>query len=160
MENSGFNKIARYSNEIAKVLCIIFFSLLVIDVIASVFMRYVLVKPMVFGEQLADYFMIWLAFISSSIAMRIGAHMGLDIIQKKLSKNKSKILQFISILLVIIFLLIVIIWGFKHSYNVRLQKSPVVFNISMMIPYLAIPIGGIFMLIQAINLLIYGPEIE
>ncbi len=160
MGNKGFNKIARFTNEIAKVLCIIFFSVLVIDVIVSVFMRYVLVKPMVFGEQLADYCMIWLAFISSSIAMRIGAHMGLDIFEKKLSERFSKKLKAVSILLVIGFLFIMIIWGFKHAYNVRLQKSPVVFNISMMFPYLSVPIGGLFMLIQAVKLLIYGPEIN
>lgn len=160
MENRSFKKVSYSSNNIVKALCVFFFSILVIDVIISVFMRYVLVMPMVFGEQLADYCMIWLAFLSSSMAMRIGAHMGLDILEKKLPPKLAIILKSISILMVIGFLLIMIIWGFKHSYAVRGQKSPVVFGVSMMIPYLSVPIGGLFMLIQAIHILLYGPEKE
>jgi TRAP-type C4-dicarboxylate transport system permease small subunit len=158
MNHLEFKLISYKANEIVKKLCVFFFSILVIDVIVSVFMRYVLVKPMVFGEQLADYCMIWLAFLSASLAMRVGAHMGLDIFDKHMSERANKIMKMISLLLVVGFLLVMIIWGFKHSYAVRDQHSPVVFGVSMTIPYLSVPIGGIAILIQTINLMVYGPE--
>lgn len=158
MKVVGFKLISLKANEIVKKLCMFFFSILVIDVIVSVFMRYVLVKPMVFGDQLADYCMICLAFLSASLAMRVGAHMGLDVFDRYMSKKVNKIIKIISLLLVVGFLLVMIIWGFKHSYDVRNQSSQVVFGISMMIPYLSVPIGGIAILIQTINLMVYGPE--
>lgn len=145
-------------NAVVRILCIVFFVIMVIDVVASVIMRYVLVKPMVWGEQLAVYCMIWIAFLSSSIAFRRGAHMGLDLLVKHTPPKFGKFLQAVAHMMVIAFLVIFIVWGFKHAYAVREQISPVVFNMSMMWAYIALPIGGFCMLTQEIGVIVNGLE--
>lgn len=145
-------------NRIVRYACIAFFSVMVIDVIVSVIMRYVLVKPMVWSEQLAVYCMIWIAFLSASIGFRKGGHMGLDVVVKYLPKRWSSIVQAVAHAMIIAFLLVFTVWGFKHAFAVKFQTSPVVFNMSMTWAYIALPIGGVCMLIQEFGVILNGTE--
>ena len=155
---SGYGKFTKLVDLIVRWLCIGFFSVMVVDVIMSVIMRYILVKPMVWGEQLAIYCMIWIAFLASSTAFRKGAHMGLDLLLKVAPPRARRVIEAIAHLLVLLFLLVLTVWGFKHAYAVRQQRSPVVFNMSMFWAYLALPVGGVCMLIQEIEVIVNGAE--
>jgi len=155
---NGYKEFSRISNALVRLLCIAFFSIMVFDVVVSVVMRYILVKPMVWGEQLAVYCMIWVAFLSASIALRRGAHMGLDLVVKAVPARIATWIIALAHLLIIVFLAMLIYWGFVHAYAVRLQRSPVLFNISMFWPYLALPIGGVFMLIQEFGVILNRVE--
>lgn len=61
---------------------------------------------------------------------------------------------------IIAFLGIMIIWGIKHMWAVRDQRSAVLFNISMAWPYMCIPLGGVLMLIQEIGVIVNGIEAD
>lgn len=155
---NGYKEFSRISNALVRLLCIAFFGLMVVDVVASVVMRYILVKPMVWGEQLAVYCMIWVAFLSASIALRRGAHMGLDLVVKAVPARIATWIIALAHLLIIVFLVLLIYWGFVHAHAVRFQRSPVLFNISMFWPYLALPVGGVFMLIQEFGVILNRVE--
>lgn len=152
--------IAACTDKLARLICIITCSLLTVDVVVEVLMRYVFFKPMVWGEQVACYLMIWMAMVAGSMALRVGGHMNLDIIQKKTPAKVAKIFVFVSNILVLAFLIIMTKYGFKHALGVRMQRSQVVFNISMMWPYLAIPVGGVMMIIQHIDVMFNGIKSE
>lgn len=152
----AYGRFAEISNIIAKWICVITCILLIIDVVVEVLMRFVFVKPMVYGEQLACYLMIWMSMVAASLALRQGGHMALDIVQKKVPEKARLVLVIITHLSVMFFLVMMTIYGFKHCWTVRLQRSPVVFNISMAWPYLAIPVGGVFMIIQHIEVILNG----
>ena len=145
-------------NQIVKYACVVFFSVMVVEVIVYVVMRYILIKPMVWSEQLAVYCMIWIAFLSSSIGFQKGAHMGLDLLVKNAPPKISKIMSAVAHLMIISFLVVFTIWGFAHAFAVRHQTSPVVFNMSMIWAYIALPVGGVFMLIQELGVIINGVE--
>ncbi len=145
-------------DQVVKYACIVFFSVMVVDVVVSVVMRYILIKPMVWSEQLAVYCMIWIAFLSSSIGFRKGAHMGLDLLVKAAPPKISRSIRAIAHLLIIAFLTVFTIWGFAHAFAVRHQTSPVVFNMSMTWAYIALPVGGICMLIQEFGVILLGVE--
>lgn len=152
----AYGRFAEISNKIAKWICVVTCILLIIDVVVEVLMRFVFIKPMVYGEQLACYLMIWMSMVAASLALRQGGHMALDIVQKKVPEKVRLVLVIITHLCVMFFLMIMTIYGFKHCWTVRLQRSPVVFNISMAWPYLAIPVGGVFMIIQHIEVILNG----
>ena len=86
--------------------------------------------------------------------------MGLDLLVKHTPPKFGKFLQAVAHMMVIAFLVIFIVWGFKHAYAVREQISPVVFNMSMMWAYIALPIGGICMLTQEIGVIVNGLEAD
>jgi TRAP-type C4-dicarboxylate transport system permease small subunit len=146
--------VSEVSDGLAKILCVVLFTLLVGIVGVSVLFRYVLIIPMVWAEQAACYISIWIAFIAASLAFRRRAHIGLDILVNAMSAGAAGFIRMVSNVLVIVFLIFMIYWGIKHCFEVRTQMSPVVFGISMTWPYLAIPIGGIFMLIQEMHIVL------
>jgi len=153
-----FNRFSGKMDAVARGVNMTFFIVMTIDVIVEVLMRYVFKKAMVWGEQLADYCMIWLSFMAASMAFRKGAHMGMDLVQKNAPPVISKICKVLANLCIFLFLFVLIIWGFKHALAVRAQKSPVVFQLSMTYMYMALPVGGVFMLIQVVNLLLNGVQ--
>ena len=152
----AYGRFAEISNIVAKWICVVTCVLLIIDVVIEVLMRFVFVKPMVYGEQLACYLMIWMSMVAASLALRQGGHMALDIVQKKVPKQVRTVLVIVSHVCVMFFLVVMTWYGFKHCWAVRMQRSPVVFNISMALPYLAIPVGGVFMIIQHIEVILNG----
>ena len=52
-----------------------------------------------------------------------------------------------------LFLLVVIYWGFKILAIVQFQESPSM-HISMRYPYMAVPVGAIFMCLNSIRVMI------
>lgn len=149
---------ADWADKLTKVLVIALLATMVVIITMEVLCRYLLKIPMVWSEQLASYIMVWLAFLSASIAFREGAHIGMTLLSSRFTGLLSKAVQIISHLLVLIFLVFLAWWGVKHSMDVIGQKSPVVFNISMMWPYLAIPTGAILMIVQEFKVVLSGYE--
>ena len=151
-------KITKAFDVINNWVCIFFFSVLVIDVTAAVLMRYVIKKPMVWGEQLAIYCMMYIAMVGAAIAIRKGAHMGMDVLYNRTGNGMRIVMNIIIHASVVAFLLIMIILGFKHMIDVRAQRSAVLFNISMAWPHFCVPLGGVLMLIQEIGVIVNGTE--
>ena len=125
---------------------------IIINISADIFFRYVLVKPLSWSSQLAKYLMVWFAFLGSSLAFRSAAHLNIDLLIKNLSLRWRKILFSVSYLGITFFLCVVIILGFQFSYGLRFDIDPLV-GIKMIYPFLGVPVGSIFMLIQLTGVL-------
>lgn len=53
---------------------VLILALIVLIVLAQVFSRYVLGAPLIWAEELATYLLIWLAFITASVALKLKRH--------------------------------------------------------------------------------------
>src|SRR5699024_2186409 len=92
--------------------------------------------------------MIWLCFLGSGLVIRSREHVIVEMFSNKLSGKSKKIwLVFVDTVVSIFFIFII--------YNVIIlalsgivYNDPFVFGISMVIPYLSVPIGFTYMLIQ------------
>ncbi len=120
---------------------------LVIIVVASVLFRYVLYAPLSWSEEVGRYVMIWLGFLGASLAVREGAHVGVEFVVQWSPRSIATWLRRIGRLGVGIFLLITLAYGLFLVGNLWDQWSPVL-QVRMTWPYLAIPIGSLLMLIQ------------
>lgn len=152
-------KVADAADRVAKVAVVLLLATLVGIITWEVICRYVLKIPMVWAEQLASYTMVWLAFVSAAIAFRQGAHIGMTMLSSRFTGWSKKLVTFLCHLLILFFLVFLAWWGFIHTADVRSQSSPVVFNISMMWPYLAVPSGAILMIIQELKVIFVGYEV-
>lgn len=152
------SNIADVADKITKVLVVLLLAAMVAIITWEVICRYVLKIPMVWTEQLASYTMVWLAFMSAAIAFRQGAHIGMTLLSSRFSGWLEKLVTILSHLLILIFLVFLVWWGIIHTADVRGQSSPVVFNISMMWPYLALPLGAVLMIIQQLKVIFVGYE--
>ena len=98
----------------------------------------------------------WITFIGSALALRRGAHIGVDFLTG-FFKGKGKWLSDLFIHAVVaLFCVIVIVSGFHVVMNQMQygQTSPAL-HLAMWKVYLALPIGGILMLIEDIAKIVH-----
>ena len=118
---------------------------------AQVWYRFVLNDPLSWSEELGRYLFVWISFMGAAAGVRYQVHLGIELLDKVLSPNAYRYVVIAVNLLIQIFLLTIIYWGFKILGVIRLQTSPSM-NISMLYPYLAVPVGSIFMLINSVRI--------
>lgn len=115
---------------------------------AAVTLRYGFDRPITWSEEVAKYLMVWVAFLAGSQALRDGAHVSVDIFVALLPIKGARICALVSYILVCAFLLVLLIWGAKFVYGVRTQYNPMLWNMSMVVPYAAVPVGAFLMLLR------------
>jgi TRAP-type C4-dicarboxylate transport system permease small subunit len=76
---SGLDKLMFAINRIASGLSIMAFTLMLIDVLAGVVMRYVLQIPFPWGEEAARYLMVTGIMVGIGIGVREGAHLNVEL---------------------------------------------------------------------------------
>lgn len=105
------------------------------------------------SEELARYSMIWLVFLGTALAVRYSALIGVEAIVERLSPTASRIVRILVTIVTLFFFIILIYYGFIMLGHVSAQASPSL-RIPMSIPYAALPVSGIFMLLNAIAVLL------
>jgi C4-dicarboxylate transporter DctQ subunit len=137
---------------IIKVICFSLFIIIIFDVFTAVIARYIFHLSTNFADQLSKYLVIWMVFLASSIGFSEGGHVSVEILKKKMPLNYQKAMFILIDILLSAFFIIIIIHGFKIAIRAKIFSDPLVFGISMIYPYMAIPIGFLIMLME-INLL-------
>ncbi len=130
-----------------ELIVMVMMAFLVVVVVASVIFRYVLLAPLSWSEEVGRYVMIWLGFLSASLALHQGLHVGVEFLVNRMPLRLAVWLRGLARAGVAVFLLIVAAYGFHLVANLWEQLSPVL-EIRMTWPYLAIPVGSLLMLIQ------------
>ncbi|MCE8014848.1 TRAP transporter small permease [Halomonas sp. MCCC 1A17488] len=132
----------------------------------QVFARFVIGKPLFFSDEIARFAMLWLTFIGAGYAYRRGALISVDIVLEYAGKTLGCLLRIAIILCSALFAFIMVKYGLDIVERVSSQTAPST-RISMMWPYLAVPVGGVVILINSVGLLIdealgkpYSPKQE
>ncbi len=118
---------------------------------AQVWYRYVLDAPLSWSAELGRYLFVWISFLGAAAGVRYQVHLGIDLLPKLLPETGCRLVIVVGNLIVQMFLLVIIFWGFKLLRIVYLESSPAM-NISMLYPYLAVPVGSIFMFINSLRI--------
>lgn len=121
-------------------------------VFLGVFFRYILKAPLPWSEELARYLMVWGASLGSFVAFREGSHVGVTFIMDRLHGTSGIFLKKLSQIILIIFVAIVVKEGFSLVFKLKGQTSPAM-EIPMGLAYLAIPIGFLLILLEALMMI-------
>lgn len=136
--------------RVGDVIINVFFIAMIFCTFIDVVFRIVPFLPSMFWPQeVTRYSLIWLALTGSAVAIRRNEHMGLSFLHEKLPKKIRLSLFMLSNIVVIIFLAVMVIYGFKMSIS-NLNQNTIALGISMAIPYLAIPIGSLLMILETV----------
>lgn len=145
------------------VVCVVFLGLIVVNISASVFSRFVIFTPLNFADPLSKYLMQWMAFLGVGLAVRSGEHVVVDMLVLSLPPKARKILTILLNLLLSGLFLAILCYGLVYAWSGRNASNPFVFEMPMIIPYLSVPVGALYALIQT-NLTTWlaltAPEIE
>ena len=113
--------------------------------------RYLLREPFSWTEELCTFMFVWLVFVGASMALRKQEHFAVEIIVESLPEKITFIVKNLSCLLVIIFALLLIWFGIRLAVTGAGSVTPAL-EIPRTIPYASIPVGGLLLLIRAIEL--------
>jgi TRAP-type C4-dicarboxylate transport system permease small subunit len=131
---------------------------MVASVLLAVFFRYVLVDPLTWTEEFSRYMMVWSASLGMAVAFREGSHIAVTILTAQLRGKTGEIISRITQIILIVFMAIVMVEGFKLAFALWTQESPAM-QIPMTWPYLAIPVGCSFFIFEGLIMLFFPQPI-
>lgn len=135
--------------KLVKIVIVTMFGLLVLVVFSQVIARFILNDPFRWSEELARYLQVWMIILTSSICIREGTHLAVDYAVYALPFVYRKLLKLLVLLLMMFYLIIVIVYGARIISVITKQISPAM-QIPIYLVYLAVPIGGFLMFIEAL----------
>ena len=128
---------------------------LVLDVLWQVATRFILKNPSSWTEELATYLLIWVGLLGSAVALKRGAHLGIDYFVGKLMFKQRLLTEIFVFVCVIGFALSVLVFGGLRLVTETFllgQVSPAI-GIRLGYVYLAVPIAGFFISMYALEFL-------
>jgi TRAP-type C4-dicarboxylate transport system permease small subunit len=146
------SKAINHANRIASILSGSLILLIGGIVCYAVVMRYLLNKPIGWGEEVSTYLMIWAAFLGAGYTMQMDGHIGVDVIVGRLPARAQKFLGLGKDLVGIAFLTVLTVKGLEEcALSMKLgQTSISELSIPMVIPHLSVPAGAILLGLQVV----------
>ncbi|MBR0596553.1 TRAP transporter small permease [Sinanaerobacter chloroacetimidivorans] len=128
------------------------YGIMIVVTLIEVFRRYFFGQSFEWAEELVRFLLVSSTFIGGSVAYKKANLVFFDLLQNKLPKKKNDILNVINSFIILLFLLGVLKLGIDYtaSPSIMLQKSPGL-GMPMLIPYGAIPLGILFMVIFTVE---------
>lgn len=148
---NGIESLGRTVNSILEKICLIMLVGMTCIIWLQVFYRYFLRVGLPWAEEVSKYLMVWMALLGAAIVLYEQSHVSIDFFIEKLGIIRP--LKILHLLLGIAFFVLMIIYGFDYAFFGMRLISPAT-GIRRFWPYLAIPVGGIFLFLQSIILLI------
>ena len=140
-------KAIHYFSKLLEFLVVVCMVAMVIMVFGNVVLRYGFNSGITVSDEMSRYCFIWLTYIGAMVAMRDGAHLGVDTLIRKLSLNGKKVCFVISQLLML-FCNVLFLMGTYQMHNLQVTNVSPVVGLSMIwvygIGYVVSIVMGIF----------------
>jgi tripartite ATP-independent transporter DctM subunit len=118
---------------------------LILSVFINVILRYVFNSGLSFGEDLTRYLMVVVVFFASSLALDSKRHISINLFVGKLSRYNQLRLELLFQVCILVFLVLLMIYGSILLPNQWTAYIPTMRRVSMFWFYLSIPLGCILM---------------
>jgi TRAP-type C4-dicarboxylate transport system permease small subunit len=123
----------------------------------QVFFRYVLNQSLFWSEELARFLLVWLSFLGASVAYRRKAHPGIDVLSSRMPDRVSRIFTIVVHVVSIAFFSVMIFYGYRFAYFVRLQISPALY-VPKWVIFSIVPLSGLILMIHGVTFLLQELE--
>lgn len=147
-------KISDRLNRFCELILIVILSAMTIAVFLQIIFRYVVHLPLFWTEEFARYCLIWASLLGASIALKKKEHIALTYFLERFPAGLAAKLTLIAQVSVVLILAIMIWGGLKLVLITSPQISPGL-RISMAVPYLALPLGSVVMLIHMASFIFF-----
>ncbi|MBS6642378.1 MAG: TRAP transporter small permease [Clostridiaceae bacterium] len=127
-------------------------SALVLDILLQIAARYLPIR-VTWTDEIGRLLFVWFAMLSTAMAYAKNQHLCIDYIYLKFNKKVQRLLDYFSIILVLVTSSVLSYTGIQVMKIVAAQKSPIL-KISMSYFYASVPVGFAFILIFNIVTLI------
>ena len=122
---------------------------------AGVFYRYMLNDALSWSEELSKFLMVWMTFTGAPIALRQGGHVAIEILPGALPPRLRQALLLVTFLIILALMGVFVHQGWVLAWNARTQVAATLGGgFSMIWVFLAVPVGGLFMGLIALELIL------
>ena len=137
--------IVRVVTGVENILVIILGATIAGSVFLGVFFRYVLRDPLIWSGELALICFAWLIFLGAGLATKHKAHMSIDALARYFPESVSTVLRLATLVLIMFLLVILVYFGFKHSFSTYNIKTTAL-ELPWSYVFLSVPVGSLMML--------------
>jgi TRAP-type C4-dicarboxylate transport system permease small subunit len=129
------------------------FPAMVLVVFTATLARYFNLFPMFWGEELARYIMVFMAYIGTGLGMKTGAHIGVSTFTDHIRSRRGRIVAEVFRLLVIVGFCLMIMYYYTGIIDrqIMMEQTTPALYLPMWLPYLAVPIGMFLVCARAIE---------
>lgn len=137
-----FDRLDRYlelfSTSVMMITMIVATSVAFINVV----LRYVFNMSLTWAGELTSYLFIWSALFGAAYGFKIGMHLGVTIVIQKLKPKIAKWVLSFSLVIIVIYLIALIIWGYQFCmFNYELEQVSVDLQLPFWLIYMCVPIS-------------------
>ncbi len=145
-------RLLHHTDQLLKGLLILIVSTMVLNVLWQVATRFLLGSPSSWTEELARFLLIWLGLFGGSYAYRTHAHIGIDILTRKLRGTSQAIVTNLALVVVVLFALVVMVYGGSQLVllTLALKQTSASLGIPVGYVYLALPVSGLMIAIYSL----------
>ena len=133
--------------KVLEIFLIILMSVIVIDVTWQVFTRFILQDPSSFTEELAGFLLIWIGLLGASYAVYTKAHLGIDILARKMDFASRRMLDIVIYTIVTLFSFFILVLGGLRLVNIT-------FTLKQISPAMGLPMGYVYIVLPLTGMLI------
>jgi TRAP-type C4-dicarboxylate transport system permease small subunit len=117
--------------------------------------RFVFSYSLFWSDEVTRFLLIWISFLGMSVGVRRGAHPGIDSVVRLLPSRAARIVLSGAVVLSLLFFALMIAYGGVLVLRTWPQRSPSL-GLRMTLPYLAVPVAGLLMLLHGVALWLRG----
>ena len=139
--------IGKKLNTVLEKVAFVFFVAMTLIVWAQIFYRYVLGDGIIWAEEISKYLMVWMALLAAAIVYHDKGHISMQFFADRI--QAQRLLAAFQILAGSVLFVALIVFGFEYAQFGKRFISPAS-GLQRFWPYLAIPIGGIFLFFYSI----------
>jgi len=142
-------RLSRELNRAAEWAMAALLTLMTLLVGAQIAGRFVFGASIFWSDELARFLLVWIAFLGMSVGLRRGAHPGVDGLVQALPAAAGRAARRAALLCSLLFFLVMMGYGGSLALSTWGQRSPSL-GLRMGVPYLAVPVAGLLMLLHAL----------
>ena len=144
------SKLKAVMDKVLSAICAIMFSLMTILAVYQVGTRYVFKNPSSWSEELLTYSFAWLGMLAATLVFGERDHMRLSYFADKVKGKNATVLAIVSEVVILIFTVLVLIWGGISIVNLTMTQVTAALAIPMGYVYSVMPISGILIAIYCV----------
>ena len=128
---------------------VILLACLIVLTVGGVLKRYILRNPISWLEEIQALLFMWITFIGGSAAFRYASHVSIEILVESLPKKIGGLIERFDVLLQLLILGYLCYQEFTYYFQlISTGKVTNLLRIPYSVAYLALPIGGVLMLVS------------
>jgi TRAP-type C4-dicarboxylate transport system permease small subunit len=124
-------------------------AIITVIVTYAVVLRYLLNRPIGWSEEISIYLMIWAIFLGTAYTLKEDAHIGVDLLMKKIPEYMRPFFLLFHYVVAILFLSVLFYKGIQMvNLSFMLDTRSMAIDFPLYISYLAVPFGSALLILQ------------